>query len=110
MAFTDRVRRAFNFGRTQRLGDVVSDLHGVKLAVGPTDGTPNTSLTVAHGLKDYRTNAGLAPWAQYVIKGDIYIYDTDETNIYVRSTQASQSGVVLLIPADPLNYGGPRNK
>lgn len=110
MALGDKLRKAFNWGRTQRLGDVVSDLHGKKLSVGPTSGTPDTSLAVAHGLKDYRTNGGLAPWAAHVIEGNLYIVSVDATNVTVASSAATQSGVVLLIPADPLTYTGNRNK
>ncbi len=100
MALSPKALRNFSLLQPG-LGRLLSDLHGVSVAAGPTSGTPNTSLSVAHGL-------GAVPATAWVETGDLYIVSFDATNVVVRSTQASQSGSVRLVPSASDNYVGPR--
>lgn len=107
--FSNRFTRILN-GNAHRLGDVVNDLAGTVISVGPTSGTPNTNLTVAHGLKDPITGLGVAPVLANVQTGNLYIVSFDATNVVVASTAATQSGTVRLVTLASDNYTGPRKQ
>lgn len=100
MALTAKAKRFFNFLKP-RLGDVLSDVHGVSLAVGPTNGTPGVTSNVAHGL-------GIAPATVWVEKGNLYVTAWDATNVTVASSAASQSGSVRIVPSVADDYTGPK--
>lgn len=107
--FSNRFSRILN-GSAHRLGDVVNDLAGTVVAVGPTSGTPNTNLTVAHGLADPVTGLGAVPYAANVQTGNLYIVSFDATNVVVASTAATQSGTVRLFTMPSDHYTGPRKQ
>lgn len=105
--FSTRFQNWLN-GIGHRLGYVMNDMAGTTLAVGPTSGTPNTNLTVAHGLTDQITGAALAPTYVHVVTGNLYVVSFDATNVVVASTAATQSGTLRLIAFASDGYTGSR--
>ncbi len=100
MALSPKALRNFSLLQPG-LGRLLSDLHGVSVAAGPTSGTPNTNLNVPHGL-------GATPATGWVESGNLYIVSYNATNVVVASAAASQSGSIRLVPAASDNYVGAR--
>ncbi len=99
MALTTSTRRYLNQagGGAGRLGDILSDLHGITVAV-TTNASANTTTDYAHGLLDSRGIAIAPFWV--AVGGDGYV-TWDETNIVYASSTAGAKALTLRITPQP---------
>ena len=107
MSLTDTVRRNINRNGHARVGDVLSDLHGVITATLTTSGTANATTNYAHGLKDIYGNAIAPYWVG--VQGDGYVASWDATNIaYASNNNGAKSITLLIVPQPGDNYAAAR--